>query len=199
VRVLLLSPVCFVIMIGGAAAETSIINYSQGSDSVLLPPVGAVGQPALSHTGTSNTASGALSLKLGKFSTQLEGAAISTLSTSDSYPFGNLPTSGNTAATSVMLNELYEITNGSWHLKPFVGGGFGFVNGNSQVLGETQTDWQKAYQLHSGVQVGFSEKLFGAVEYRWTMGSKPGFFVAGIPAKLDISQHGFTIGFDYKY
>lgn len=195
-RGLLLSPVCFVIMISGAAAETSVINYSQGIDTVLLPPVGAVGQPALSHTGTSDTASGAVTLKLGKFSTQLEGSAIST---SDTHQFGNLPNSGNTAATSVMLNGLYEITNGSWHLKPYVGGGFGFVNANSQALGETQTDWQKAYQLHSGVQVGFSERLFGAVEYRWTMGTKPGFFVAGIPAKLDISQHGFTIGFDYKY
>lgn len=195
-RGLLLSPVCFVIMIGGAAAETSVIHYSQGTDTVLLPPVGAVDQPALSNTGTSNTASGSVSLKLGKFSTQLEGAAISN---SDAHPFGNLPAGSNTAATSLMLNGLYEITNGSWHLKPFVGGGFGFVDANSQVLGQTQTDWQKAYQLHGGVQIGFSEKLFGAVEYRWTNGSKPGFFVAGIPAKLDISQHGFTIGFDYKY
>jgi len=183
-------------MTGGAAAETSVVSYSQGSDSVLLPPVGAVTQPALSHTGTSETASGVLNLKLGRFSTQLEGSAISN---SDTHQIGNLPTSGNTAATSVMLNGLYEINNGSWHLKPFLGGGFGYVDGNSRVLGQTQTDWQKAYQLHGGVQIGFSEKLFGAVEYRWTNGSKPGFFVAGIPAKLDISQHGFTIGFDYKY
>jgi len=196
VRGLLLSPACFVIMIGGAAAETSLISYSQGPDTVLLPPVGSVGQPAVSRTGTSDRASGALNLKLGSFSTELEGSAISTL---DAHKFGNLPTSGNTAATSVMLNGLYEINNGSWHLKPYVGGGFGLVDANSQVLGQTQTDWQKAYQLHGGVQIGFSEKLFGAVEYRWTNGSKPGFFVAGIPAKLDINSHGFTVGFDYKY
>lgn len=195
-RSLLLSPVCFVIMISGAAAETSIVNYSQGSDTVLLPPVGAISQPALSHTGLSDKTGGSLSLKLGRFSTELEGSAIPA---PDQHQIGNLPTGGNTAATSLMLNGLYEINNGSWHLKPFVGGGFGYVDGNSQVLGQTQTDWQKAYQLHGGVQIGFSEKLFGAVEYRWTNGSKPGFFVAGIPAKLDISQHGFTVGFDYKY
>lgn len=195
-RGLLLSPVCFVIMISGAAAETSFINQSQGTDIVLLPPLGAVGQPALSRTDRSDTASGVLNLKLGRFSTQLEGVAIST---ADQHPIGNLPTSGNTAATSLMLNGLYEVANGSWHLKPYVGGGFGLVDANSQALGQTQSDWQKAYQLHSGVQIGFSQKVVGVVEYRWTMGSKPGLFVAGIPAKLDINQHGFTIGFDYKY
>lgn len=195
-RGLLLSPLCFVIMISGAAAETSVINFSQGADSVLLPPVGAVSQPALSRTDTSNTAGGAVDFKLGRFSTVLRGAAIST---PDQHQIGNLPTSGNTAATSVMLDGLYEVTNGSWHLKPFVGGGFGFIDANSRVLGQTQSDWQKAYQVHGGVQIGFSEKLFGSVEYRWTNGSKPGLFVAGIPTKLDINQHGFTIGFDYKY
>ncbi len=195
-RVLLLSPVCFVIMISGAAAETSLLNYSPGNDAVLLPPVGAIGQPALSHTNSSDLAGGTVDLKLGKFSTQLEGSAIAS---PDQHSIGNLPTGGNTAATSVMLNGLYEINNGSWHLKPFVGGGFGFVDANSRVLGQTQTDWQKAYQLHGGVQIGFSEKLFGSVEYRWTNGSKPGFFVAGIPTKVNISSHGFTVGFDYKY
>lgn len=194
-RGVLLSLVCLVTMTGGAAAETSVVNYSQG-DSVLLPPVGAIGQPALSRTETSVTNSAAVNLKLGNFSTQLEGAAISTL---DQHQIGNLPTSGNTAATSVMLNGLYEVSNGSWHLKPFVGGGFGYIDANSRVLGETQSDWQKAYQLHSGVQIGFSEKLLGTFEYRWTMGSAPGFAVAGIPTKLSVSSHGFTIGFDYKY
>lgn len=183
-------------MISGAAAEASVVNYSQGTDSVLLPPVGSVDQPAVSHTGTSDAAGGALNLKLGRFSTQLEGAAIST---PDQHSIGNLPAGGNTAATGVMLNGLYEINNGSWHLKPYVGGGFGLVDANSRVLGQTQSDWQKAYQLHSGVQIGFSQKLVGAVEYRWTMGSKPGLFVAGIPAKVNINQHGFTVGFDYKY
>jgi opacity protein-like surface antigen len=190
------SLICLVIMTGSAAAETSAISYSQGGDDVLLPPVGAVAQPALSRTETSITNSAALNLKLGNFSTQLEGVAISA---PDGLQIGNLPTGGNTAATSVMLNGLYEVTNGSWHLKPFVGGGFGYVDVNSKVLGQTQSDWQKAYQLHSGLQVGLSEKLLGSIEYRWIMGSAPGLLVAGIPAKLSIGHHGFSLGFDYKY
>jgi hypothetical protein len=48
-------------------------------------------------------------------------------------------------------------------------------------------------------QINRVKKLFGSIEYRWTSGSKPGLFVAGIPAKLDVNQHGFSIGFDYKY
>jgi hypothetical protein len=47
-------------------------------------------------------------------------------------------------------------------------------------------------------QINRVKKLFGSIEYRWTSGSKPGLFVAGIPAKLDVNQHGFSIGFDYK-
>jgi opacity protein-like surface antigen len=98
-----------------------------------------------------------------------------------------------------MLNGLYEINNGSWHLKPYIGGGLGFIDANPHVLGQTNSQWVTAYQLHGGVQLGFTEKLFGSLEYRWTAGSKPGFYVAGIPTKLNINQHGFTIGFDYKY
>lgn len=195
-RTLLLSCISVLVLTGAAVAQTTSLDLSEGN-SVLLPPVGAIGQAALSRTGTSDTKSAALNLKLGDhFSTQIEGSAISTPS---DHAITNLPTSGNTAATSVMLDGLYEVSNGTWHLKPYVGGGFGFVDANSRALGQTQSDWQSAWQLHSGVQVGFSEKIFGTIEYRWTAGSKPALAVAGIPTKLDITQHGFTIGFDYKY
>jgi opacity protein-like surface antigen len=195
-RALLLSAASVVIFTGGAAAETASLNLSEG-DSVLLPPVASIAQPTLSRSESSETKSAAINLDFGNhFSTQLEGAAIS-------VPAGhlvtNLPNSGGVASTSLMLNGLYEIDDGTWHLKPYVGGGFGFVDANSRVLGLTASDWQTAYQVHGGVQLGFTEKLIGSIEYRWTSGSKPGLYVAGIPTKVNIGQHGFTIGVDYKY
>jgi opacity protein-like surface antigen len=195
-RSLLFSGASLLILTGGALAENSSISISEG-DSVLLPPVASISQPSLSRSQTADTKGAAINLNLGNhFSTQLEGAAISV---PDGHSVTNLPNSGGVASTSLMLNGLYEISNGSWHLKPYVGGGFGFVDANSRVLGQTSSDWQTAYQVHGGVELGFSQKVFGSIEYRWATGSKPGLFVAGIPAKLDVDQHGFSIGVDYKY
>ncbi len=195
-RSLLLSGASVIFLAGGAAAETSAINISEG-DSVLLPPVASIAAPSLSRSELNDTKSAAVNLNLGgHFSTQLEGAAISVPA---GHSITNLPNSGGVSSTSLMLNGLYEVSNGSWHLKPYVGGGFGMVDANSRVLGQTSSDWQPAYQVHGGIQLGFSQKLFGSLEYRWTSGSKPGLYVAGIPTKLDINQHGFSIGFDYKY
>src|SRR5579872_3747936 len=132
-RGLLLTCLSVVMLSGGAAAETTALNLTEG-DSVLLPPVGSISQPSLSRADASDTKSAAVTFNLGgHFSTQLEGAAISTPS---DHQITNLPTSGNTAATSLMLNGLYEISNGSWHLKPFLGGGYGMVDANSRVLGQ---------------------------------------------------------------
>ena len=195
-RSALLFTVPLLFLAHGAMAETQALNISE-SDPVLLPQVASIAPQTLSRTDLLETTSKPLNLSLGNhFSTELEGSAISVLNGRSGT---NLPSGGSLSATSLMLRGLYEISNGSWHMKPYVGGGFGYIDANSHVLGQTTAQWQPAYQVHSGIELGFTEKLFGSVEYRWTMGSKPGFYVAGIPAKLDINQHGFTIGFDYKY
>ena len=113
--------------------------------------------------------------------------------------FGNLPVSGGISAASVMLNGLYEFSDGAWRLKPFVGVGLGMVDANARILGQTRNDWVTAYQLHGGVTLGFTQKLAGSLEYRWTMGSKPNFSLAGVPTKFEVDRHGFVLGFDYKY
>ncbi len=99
------------------------------------------------------------------------------------------------AATSLMLNGLYEISNGSWHLKPFVGGGFGIIDANAWLLGVTQNQWESAYQLHGGVQVGLNG-LVGSLEYRFTGGLLP----PGLtPTKFNINSHEISLGFKYVY
>jgi opacity protein-like surface antigen len=98
-----------------------------------------------------------------------------------------------------MLNGLYELTDGVWHMKPYVGAGFGMIDVNQSILGASGSDWTTAYQVRGGVTLGLSQKLLGSLEYRWTMGSKPHFQLAGIPTKLEVDRHGFTLGFNYKY
>jgi len=103
------------------------------------------------------------------------------------------------SSTTVMLNGLYEFTDGVWHMKPYVGAGFGMIDVNQTILGANGNDWATAYQVRGGVTLGLSQKLLGSLEYRWTMGSKPHFSLAGIPTKLEVDRHGFVLGFNYKY
>jgi len=107
--------------------------------------------------------------------------------------------SGGLTASSLMLNGLYEFSDGAWHMKPYVGAGFGMIDVNARIQGLNGNDWATAYQFRGGISLGFTQKLFGNVEYRWTMGSKPRFSLGGIPTKLEIDRHGFTVGVNYKY
>ena len=56
-----------------------------------------------------------------------------------------------------------------------------------------------AYQFQGGLNLGFTQKLMGSLQYQWTMGSKPRFSLAGIPTKLEVNRHGFVVGVNYKY
>jgi opacity protein-like surface antigen len=190
---LLLSCTSVVLITSGAVAQTASVSVGQG-DSILLPPVASISQPTLSRSEAAETRSSAINLSIGNhFSTQLEGAAISVPGVA--HPLTNLPNPGDVSVTSLMLNGLYEVSNATWHLKPFVGGGFGFVDANARVLGETTNDWQKAYQVHGGVEVGLAEKLMGSVEYRFTTG-----ILGGLkPTKFNLNSHGVSIGFKYQY
>jgi opacity protein-like surface antigen len=73
------------------------------------------------------------------------------------------------------------------------------IDVDEQILGVTRGDWDAAYQLRGGVALGFTQKLVGSLEYRWTDGSKPSFSLAGIPTKLEVDRHSFVVGVNYKY
>jgi opacity protein-like surface antigen len=198
-RTWLLAGAASVFLTGSALAETSV---SRGPDNVpLLPPVLSLAQPSVTNAEKPDMKSLVgvpLKLDFGKgFGTEVEGATLTT----SNQRLGNLPTSGGVSATSVMFNALYEIRDGAWHLKPFIGGGFGMVDTNSRVLGVTNNDWATAYQLHGGLSLGFSQKIVGNLEYRWTEGSKPDFGIAGSPVrpKFSINSHSVFIGVNYKY
>ena len=60
-------------------------------------------------------------------------------------------------------------------------------------------DQATAYQLRGGVTVGVTQKLFGGFEYRWTNGSRPYSSLTGVPAKLEVNNHGFLAGVNYHF
>ena len=129
------------------------------------------------------------------FSTEIE--SLSSNAASDRL--GGLAASGNLTAARVTLKGMYDFSDGAWHLKPYVGAGFGVMDVNEHILGMNGNGWATAYQLRGGVTLGFTQKLVGSLEYRWTNGSKPVFALAGIPTKVEVDRHGFTVGFNYKY
>ncbi|HXJ01088.1 MAG TPA: hypothetical protein VNH44_07680 [Micropepsaceae bacterium] len=112
---------------------------------------------------------------------------------------GGLAAGGNFASTRMLLKGMYEFSDGGWHVMPFIGVGLGVANLNGQVLGVNADDWATTYQLSGGVALGFTEKLMGNFEYRWTDGSKATFSLAGIPTNVDMGHHDFVLGINYKY
>ena len=197
-RTLLLAGAASAFLTGAALAETSVEAIGPENEP-LLPPVLALTQPSIANTGKpgARTSVGTpLRLDLGSgFKTEVEGSTLTAID----QRLGNLPTGGGISGTGLMFNGLYELTDGAWHLRPYVGAGLGMVDANARILLQTSNDWVTAYQLHGGVTLGFTQKLVGSLEYRWTAGSKPAFMLAGIPAKVDINQHGFFFGMNYKY
>jgi opacity protein-like surface antigen len=129
------------------------------------------------------------------FKTELEGVT----SNAASDRLGGLAAGGNVTSTHVTLNGMYEFSDGAWRMRPYVGAGIGAVDVNQHVLGAAANRLVSAYQLRGGVQLGFTQRLVGSLEYRWTNGSKPSFALAGVPTKVEVNRHGFTIGFNYKY
>ena len=197
-RAWLLAGAASAFLTGNALADTSV---AAPENVPLLPPVLSLSLPSVTNTEKPDSkplVGVPLKLDLGKgFGTEVESSTL----IETGQRFGNLPTTGGVSATSVMFNALYEIRDGAWHFKPYVGAGFGAVDANARALGQTNNDWVSAYQLHGGVSLGFSQKIVGSLEYRWTEGSKPDFAIAGSPLrpKLELSQHTFFLGVNYKY
>jgi opacity protein-like surface antigen len=186
-------------LVGTASAQTSGSSYVNAANPAPLPPGIALVQPDFPQLASVETRSygTAVGYDLGNgFKTEIQGL---TARTANDH-LANLPIGGSDiAATSVRLKGMYELSDGAWHMSPYVGAGFGMVNANAGVLGATSNAWVSAYQVQGGINLGFTQRLIGSLEYRWTMGSKPNFSLAGLPTKFEVSRHGFSIGFNYKY
>jgi opacity protein-like surface antigen len=182
---------------GTALAETSA-SYVNGDNPVLLPRAVVLAQPDITQIASIESRSSfgtAYGYDLGNgFKTEIQGV------TARAPSVASLPAGGSgIAGTSVMLKGMYEFSDGAWHMSPYVGAGFGVVDANARILGAVNTDWVSAYQVQGGINLGFTQKLVGSLEYRWSIGSKPHFSLAGIPATVEVNRHGFVIGMNYKY
>jgi len=186
-------------LVGTASAQTSNGSYVNADNPVQIPPAIALAQPEFPQLASVETRSygTGVGYDLGSgFKTEIQGL---TARTANDH-LANLPIGGSDiAASSVRLKGMYELSDGAWHMSPYVGAGFGMVNANAGVLGAAHNNWESTYQVQGGINLGFTQRLIGSLEYRWTMGSKPNFSLAGLPTKLEVSRHGFSIGFNYKY
>jgi opacity protein-like surface antigen len=194
----LLSGAAFAFLAGKAlAADTGGIYLNR--ETAPLTPVLTFNEPTIASADPSGTPSlygTAYGYDFGNgFKTEIEGVTAR----APAALFGNLPAGGRIAGSTLRLNGLYELTDGAWHLKPYVGAGFGIMDANARILGATSNDWISDYQLHGGISLGFTQKLVGSLEYRWAMGSKPNFSLAGIPTKVEIDRHRFVLGVNFKY
>lgn len=183
---------------GTALAQTSDIHDNDEGGIFLPAALNIVQFPnsPMENFGNGKSYGTAYGFDLGNgFKTEIEGLSSNATSTR----LGGLAASGNLASARVTLKGMYEFRDGEWHMKPYVGAGFGMIDVNEHILGVAENDWVGAYQLRGGVTLGFTQKLLGSLEYRWAMGSKPHFSLAGIPTKLEVDRHGFVLGINYKY
>lgn len=186
-------------LLSGSANAQMAGPYVTSEGGSLSAPPSDTRQATLAQTesfGFGNSYGTAYGYNLGHgFKTEIEGTATGAASDR----LGGLAAGGSLTGTRVTLKGMYEFSEGAWHMKPYIGAGFGVVDMNQHVLGISGNQWVSAYQLRGGVTLGFTQKLVGSLEYRWTNGSKPTFALAGVPTKVEVDRHGFTIGFNYKY
>jgi opacity protein-like surface antigen len=181
---------------GGAFAQTSAI--STGEAGTILSPFSAPRSPIfqMENLGTLRIYGSAYAYDFGNgFKTQIEGLSFA----GASDRLGGLAASGNVNSTRITLKGMYEFSDGNWHVMPFLGLGFGAAGLSERVLGVNGDNWATAYQLSGGVALGFTEKLMGDLEYRWTDGSQAKFSLAGIPTNVDLGHNDVVFGINYKY
>jgi opacity protein-like surface antigen len=189
------------LLIGAASALTTSAALAQSTgtyagDGATTPEDASFLRPSTTQDGSVGTGGtyAAYNFDLGNgFKTQIEGLNSFT----DVGHTGNLLSTGGVQSQSMMLSGLYQFSEGSW--KPYIGAGFGAMDFSARLLGTQDNASVTTYQFRGGVAVGLSQKLFGSMQYSWTMGSKPRLSLAGIPAKVEISRHGFQLGVNYKF
>jgi len=186
------------LLTGDASAQTAA-SYVTAESSAL--PLASLSAPQTAISTTENFAFGrsygaTYGYDFGRgFKTEIEGLS----SNAASDRLGGLAAGGTLTSTRLTLKGIYEFADGAWRVKPFIGAGFRMIDMNEHIAGLAGNAWTTAYQLRGGVVLGFTQKLVGSLEYRWTNGSRPTFALGGIPTKLEVDRHGFTLGINYKY
>jgi len=179
--------------IGHAFAETPG-TYVDAQDHLAL--VSGLGISRSDATGVQPgvSASGVYGYDFGNgFKTEIERREYSS-----AFPGLSQTPAGGVRGTTLMLNGLYEFSNGGWRLKPYVGVGFGTTDFSARLLGVTQSSFIPTYQVKGGVNYNISAKLLGKVEYNWSQGNGPSLGLAGIPAKFKLKRGGFVVGLNYR-
>src|SRR2546423_9904611 len=120
-------------LVGTASAQTSG-SYVDADTPALLPPVASLAQLDVTQTASLQPASSfgtAYGYNLGNgLKTEIQGLTTR----APNEHLANLPAGGGIAATSLMLNGMYERSGNAWHVTPFVGAGIGFVDANARFL-----------------------------------------------------------------
>src|SRR5258705_8307362 len=166
--------------IGHAFAETPG-NYTNVQDDLALVSGLGIGRSDI-EARTGAAASGVHGYDFGNgFRTEIERREYSA-----AFPGLSQTPAGGVRATTLMLNGLYEFSNGGWRLKPYVGVGFGTTDFSARLLGVTENSFTPTYQVKGGVNYNISAKLLGRMEYNWSQGNVPSLGLAGIPAKFKL-------------
>ena len=142
----------------------------------------------------------ALGTKINGF--RLEGEVASRINDGDklSGPGGSVSISGDTTATSLMVNGYYDFSS-SGSVAPFLGAGIGFANiAIDYPYLADDDDVVFAYQLIAGIGFTVNPKLTFDLSYKFLGTSTPSFSdVVGDEFDLDYSSHAIQVGLRYAF
>jgi opacity protein-like surface antigen len=178
----------------GSAFADSAVSYAGSQDGLgLAPGLGL----ARSETDPAPTASAGARSRGSDFTSGFR-TEIERLDYSAAIPGVSGTPAGGVRSTSLMLNGLYEFSNGGWRLKPYIGVGFGTTDFSARLLGIADSSFIPTYQVKGGVNYNISQKLLGKLEYRWSQGNAPSLGISGVPAKFQLKRGGFLVGLNYR-
>jgi opacity protein-like surface antigen len=129
------------------------------------------------------------------FKTEIEGLTFH----ASGERIGGLAATQYLTSTRLLLKGLYEFSDGSWRVKPYLSAGFGASDLDGHILGLINREWIMAYQVGGGVALDFTQKFMGNLEYRWTNGSSATFALSGVPNTVGLQDHSVVVGVNYKY
>ena len=178
----------------GSAFADSAVTYAESQGGLGLAPGLGIARSDTESAPIGNAGGRARGNDFANgFKTEIER-----LDYSAAFPGVSETPAGGVRSTTLMLNGLYEFSNGGWRLKPYVGVGFGTTDFTSRLLGVADSSFIPTYQVKGGVNYNISQKLLGKLEYRWSQGSAPSLGLSGMPAKFQLKHGGFLVGLNYR-
>ncbi len=104
---------------------------------------------------------------------------------------------GSLAATSLMVNGQYDLTQNTT-TTPYVGAGVGVQYIDGKIGAFSGNDWKPAYQLEAGVRQDMTDKISVFGEYRFSQSAAASFDNTVVPAHQHFSDHGLLAGLSYR-